>query len=108
MALLSLVAVHRLLFGAASLVAEHGLEVCGLQWLRHAGSRTRARWFWCTGLAAPQRVAHLPGSGIKQVFPALLGGFQPLDSQGGPIMFPLENFEGVQCMVTVFSSASQI
>ena len=40
--------------------------------------------------------------------PALLGGFQTLDSQGGPVMFPLENFEGVQCMVTVFSSASQI
>ena len=60
------------------------------------------------GLAAPQRVDHLPGSGIERVFPALLGGLQPLDSQGGPAVFPLEHFEGVQCMATVFSSTSQI
>ena len=38
----------------ASLVAEHGLSVCGLQQLRPLGSRAQAQLSWCMGLVAPQ------------------------------------------------------
>ena len=34
----SLVAMHRLLIGVASLVVEHRLQACGLQYLQHMGS----------------------------------------------------------------------
>ena len=47
---------HRLLIEVASLVAELGLQVLGLQLL------------WPTGLAAPR-------PGIEPVFPVLAGGF---------------------------------
>ena len=37
------IAVHGLLIAVASLVAEHGLQACGLQKLCHAGSRAQAQ-----------------------------------------------------------------
>ena len=45
--LLSIV-VHRLLIVVASLVAEHGLQVCGLQQLWHAGSVVVAHGLSCS------------------------------------------------------------
>ena len=38
------------------LVAEHGLQACGLQQLQLAGSRAQAQQSWYTGLVAPQHV----------------------------------------------------
>ena len=49
---LPFVAVHGLLTVVASLVAEHGLQACGLQQLWHAGSRAQAQQLWRTGLVA--------------------------------------------------------
>ena len=40
----------------ASLVAEHGLQVCGLQQLWLVGSRAQAQQLWHTGSVAPQHV----------------------------------------------------
>ena len=50
------VAVHRLLIGVASLVAEHRLQAPGLQQLWHMGSRVQDQQLWRTGLVAPQHV----------------------------------------------------
>ena len=63
------VVVHGLLIAVTSLVVEHGLWVCRLQWLWVTGSGAQAWWWlWCMGLAAPQHVgssqarawAHVP------------------------------------------------
>ena len=48
--------VRRLLTAVASLVAEHGLQACGLQQLWLIGSRAQAQQLWCTGLVAPWHV----------------------------------------------------
>ena len=60
------VVVHRLLIAVASLVAEHGLQACGLQQLQHAVSvlvacglsscGSQAQQLWHTGLFAPRHV----------------------------------------------------
>ena len=50
------VAVHGLLIAVASLVAEHGLQVHGLQQLWLAGSRAQAQQLWLAGLVAPWHV----------------------------------------------------
>ena len=42
----SLAAVHGLLVEVASLIAEHGSRVCGLQELRLPGSRAQAQKLW--------------------------------------------------------------
>ena len=52
----SFVAVRGLLIAVASLVAEHGLQVHGLQQLWHAASRAQAQQMWHTGLVAPRHV----------------------------------------------------
>ena len=69
------------LTAAASLVAERGLLVRGLrycrvwvQWSQLAGSRTLARWPWCTGLVAPWQRG-LSRRGTESVSLALQGGF---------------------------------
>ena len=53
---LLLVSVHGLLIVVASLVAEHGLQVRGLQQLWLVGSRAQAQQLWRTGLVALQHV----------------------------------------------------
>ena len=50
------VAVCGLLTAVASLVAEHGLQVCRLQQLWLVGSRAQAQQLWRTGLVAPWNV----------------------------------------------------
>ena len=50
------IVVCGLLTAVASLVAEHGLQACGLQQLWLAGSRAQAQQLWYTGLVAPRHV----------------------------------------------------
>ena len=50
------VVVRGLLIAVAFLVVEHGLQVCGLQQLWHAGSRAQAQQLWRIGLVAPWHV----------------------------------------------------
>ena len=50
------IAVRGPLIAVASLVAEHGLQACGLQQLWHVGYRAQAQQLWLTGLVAPQHV----------------------------------------------------
>ena len=50
------IAVHRLLIAVASLVAEHGLQMRGLQQLWLTGSRSQAQQLWHTGLVVPWHV----------------------------------------------------
>ena len=56
----SLVMVCGLLTAVASLIAEHRLQACGLQWLRHMDSvgiwSTQAEQLWYTGLVAQWHV----------------------------------------------------
>ena len=54
--LLSGCGVHGLLLAAASLVVEHGPQVCGLQQLRLPGSRAQAKQLQYTSLVAPRHV----------------------------------------------------
>ena len=49
-------AVHGLLIGMASLIAEHRQQAHGLQQLQLTGSRAWAQQLWGMGLAAPQHV----------------------------------------------------
>ena len=50
------IAVHGFLIAVASLVAEHGLQVRGLQQLWLTGSRVQAQQLWLTGLVVPWHV----------------------------------------------------
>ena len=50
------IVVCGLLIVVASLVAEHGLQACGLQQLWLAGSRVQTQYLWHTGLVAPRHV----------------------------------------------------
>ena len=50
------VAVGRPLIAVASLVAEYGLQACGLQQLWLADSRAQAQQLWHMGLVAPWHV----------------------------------------------------
>ena len=50
------VAVRGLLLAVASLVAEQGLQACGLQQLWLAGSRAQAQQLWVMGLVALRHV----------------------------------------------------
>ena len=68
------VAVRGLLIAVASLVAEHGLQVRGLQQLWLSGSRAQAQQLWCTGLVVPRHVVS-SRPGIEPMSPALAGGF---------------------------------
>ena len=67
----------RLLIPAASLGAEHGLWVCGLQWLWSLGSRARA-----PNCGTQAWLLHgiwdLPRPGIEPASPALAGDSLPL------------------------------
>ena len=67
---LLLVVVHRLLIAVASLVAEHGLQACGVQQLWLAGSRAQAQQLWRKGLVAPRHVGS-SRPGIEPMSPAL-------------------------------------
>ena len=60
-----------LLIAVASLVAEQGLQVCGLQQLWCVGSRAQAQQLWRTGCG----MWDLPGPGLEPMSPALAGGF---------------------------------
>ena len=109
------VAVHRLLIVVASLVAEHGLQVHGLQQLQHTGSVVAAcrhqsmlasvvavRGLWgawasvvvvcglnsCDAWAQLFRgMWDLPGPGIKLVSPALIGGFLTTVPPGKSLLY---------------------
>ena len=85
----TLLAVRGLLVAVASFVAEHGLQVRGLQQLRCMGLVVVAHGLSSCGLRALERrlsscgtrvqllcgMWDLPGPGIKPVSPALAGGF---------------------------------
>ena len=80
---LLLLAVRRLIVAVASLVAEHGLQTCGLsscssQALEHrlSGCGSRAQLF--------RGMWDLPGPGLEPVSPALAGGFLTTAPQGKP------------------------
>ena len=59
-----------LLTAGASLIAEHGLQVLGLQELQHVGSAVVAR-----GLRCPSACGILPQPGMEPVSPALADRF---------------------------------
>ena len=80
---LLLVVVCRLLIAVASLVAEHGLQVHGIQQLWPAGSRVQAQQLWHTGLVVPRHVGSY-WTGLEPVSPALVGGFLTTCHQGSP------------------------
>ena len=78
---LFLVAVHRLLVAAASLVAEHQLYVCGLRELQHVGSVVAVpglNWSTACGIFPDQRSN--PCSLHWQA------DLYPLDHQGSPMV----------------------
>ena len=60
-----------LLIAMASLVAEHQLQVHGLQQLWHAGSRAQALQLWHTGLVAPRHVRCSQTRKILQEVPCI-------------------------------------
>ena len=95
------VAVCSLLIAVASLVAEHGLQSCGLQQLQYAGSAAVARGLSSCGSWALERSScgaqaqllrgmwDLPGPGIEPVSPALAGGFLTTTPPGKSNSLPL-------------------
>ena len=78
------VAVRGFLIVIVSLVAEHGLQVHGLQQLWLAGPRVQAQQLWHMGPVAP-RMWDLPGPGLEPVCPLhWQADSQPLRHQGSP------------------------
>ena len=79
----SLAAVQGLLPAVTSLVAECGLQACGLQCLWLPGSRVWAQQLWHMGLVAPQ---HVGSSWIRDwsYVPWTQVGSSSLDNQGSP------------------------
>ena len=75
------VAVRGLLIAVASLVAEHGLQVRGLQQLWLVGSRVQAQQLRCTGLDAPQPVGS-SRTRAQPVSPAMAGGLLTTEPPG--------------------------
>ena len=73
------IAVRGLLFVVAFLVAEHGVQTCGLQQLWLTGSVVVARGLSCS--------AALPRPGLEPVSPALAGGFLTTAPPGQPPVF---------------------
>ena len=68
-----------LLTAVASLVAEHGLQTLGLQWLQCVGFSS-----WGSRAELPCGMWNLPGSRIKPVAPALAGRFLITGPPGKP------------------------
>ena len=95
---LLLVVVCGLLIVVASLVVEHGLQVCRLQQLWHTGSVVVAhRLSSCGSWALEHRLSScgaqaqllggmwdLPGPGLEPVSPAMAGGFSTTTPPGKP------------------------
>ena len=95
------VAVHGLLIAVASPVAEHGLQVCGLQQLWHVSSEVVARGLSSCGSRALElrfsscgvqtqvlrSMWDLPRAGLEPVSPALEGGFLTTVPPGKPSFF---------------------
>lgn len=54
------------------LVAEHRLQACGRQWLRHVGS------------VAPWDICDLPRPGLGPMSPAMASGFNRWTTRGSP------------------------
>ena len=80
---LLLVVVRGLLVAVASLVAEHGLEACGLT---NCGSLALERRLSSCGTRALllHGLWDLPGPGLKPASPALAGGFLTTAPPGKP------------------------
>ena len=79
-----LIVVPGLLSVVASLVAEHGLQVYGLQWLQHVGPRVHS--FSSCGAQA-QLLWDLPRPGIEPISPALACGFFTTGPSGKSTIF---------------------
>ena len=69
------IVVHRLLIAVSSLVAEHGVQACGLQQLQHAGSVVVAHGLSSCGSWAQLLcgIWDLPRPGIEPMSPAVTG-----------------------------------
>ena len=81
-------AVHGLLIAVASLVAEHGLQACGLR----AAVVVARRLSSCGARAQLLRgMWDLPGPGLKPASPALAGGFLTTAPPGKPYSAFTEN-----------------
>ena len=80
---------HGCLTEGASLVAERGLQACGLQQPQLLAPRAQAQWPWCTRLAAPPYVRSCWTRGWTHVSCTGRGILHHWDTREAPLSFSI-------------------